>query len=67
MEDIVNQSELTRRALQEAIESAKEVIEQTLDLIERTQAIRGQADPCSSANVLSAEPIKRISRKGEAM
>jgi hypothetical protein len=63
MDDIINQTEKTRRALQEAIESAKEVIEQTLDLIERTQAIRGQADPGSSTDVPSAEPIKRISRK----
>ncbi|GEO19112.1 hypothetical protein [Microvirga aerophila] len=63
MDDIISQTEQTRRALQEAIESAKEVIEQTLDLIERTRAIRSQADPGSSANVPSAEPIKRISRK----
>jgi hypothetical protein len=62
-DDIISQTEKTRRALQEAIESAKEVIEQTLDLIERTQAIRGQADQGSSAKVPSAEPIKRISRK----
>jgi hypothetical protein len=55
-DDIISQTEKTRRALQEAIESAKEVIE-------RTQAIRGQADQGSSAKVPSAEPIKRISRK----
>ena len=65
MDDIINQTEQTRRALQEAIESAKDVIEQTLDLIERTQAICGQADPGSSANMPSAEPIKSISHKGE--
>ena len=65
MDDIISQTETTHRALQEAIESAKEVIEQTLDLIERTQAIRGQAGPGLSANGPSAEPIKRISHKGE--
>jgi hypothetical protein len=65
MDDIINQTEKTRRALQEAIESAKEVIEQTLDLIEHTQAIRGQADPGSPANVSPEKPIKRIARKGE--
>ncbi|GEO19054.1 hypothetical protein [Microvirga aerophila] len=63
MDDIISQTEQTHRTLQEAIESAKEVIEQTLDLIERTQAIRGQPDIGSSANMPSAEPIKRISRK----
>jgi hypothetical protein len=59
MNDMINQNELIRRALQEAIESAKQAIEQTRDLIERTRAIHSQADPIPFGTVASRAPIKR--------
>ena len=42
MNDSISQAEQSRRSLQDTIESAKRAIEQTLDLIERTRALRSQ-------------------------
>lgn len=44
MDDTQSQIEQNRRALQEAIDSAKKAIEQTLDLIERTRAGRSPGE-----------------------
>jgi predicted RNase H-like HicB family nuclease len=53
MDDTPSEIERHRRALQEAIDSAKQAIEQTLDLIERTRRTLeldpSDADPDSSA------------------
>src|SRR3712207_7099291 len=47
MDDVTRQTEQTRRALQEAIDSTRQAIEQTLDLIGRTRPTRNRAGPGS--------------------
>jgi hypothetical protein len=66
MDDITRETEQTCRALQEAIDSTKQAIEQTLDLIEHTRSTCNQADPSSSGNVTPGAPIKRTSHKSGA-
>jgi hypothetical protein len=66
MDDITRETEQTCRALQEAIDSTKQAVEQTLDLIERTRPTRNQADLSSSGNLTPGAPIKRTAHKSGA-